>query len=79
MKILIEKKMKKAFKGKKKSCKQEPYIIEKMEVYRSKKSTKSLDDSIASCNSDDGWGLGLKRIYMLKNNIIEKKSSFFYE
>ena len=48
----IEKKLKKAYKGKRK-CKQELHTFEKMEVSGSEESYQSLDDSNASSKSDD--------------------------
>ena len=52
MNILIEKKLKKAFKGRKKR-KQEPRTFEKTEVSGSEDSDQSLDDSDASSKSND--------------------------
>ena len=50
--VLIKKKLKKAFKGRKK-CKQELRAFEKMEVSRSEASDQSLNNSDASKKSDD--------------------------
>ena len=52
MNVLIEKKLKKSFKGRK-NCKQELRTFEKMEVSGSEESDQSLDDSDASSKSDD--------------------------
>ena len=50
--VLIEKKLKKAFKGRKKH-KQELHTFEKMEVSGSEEPEQSLDDSNASSKKDD--------------------------
>ena len=52
MNVLIEKKLKKAFKGKKK-LKQELRTFEKMVISGSEESNQSLDDSDAPNKSDD--------------------------
>ena len=52
MNVLIEKKLKKPFKGRKKR-KQELRTFKKMEVSGSEESGQSLDDSDTSSNSDD--------------------------
>ena len=50
--MLIEKKLKKAFKGRKKST-QELHTFEKMDVSESEESNQSVDDGNASSKSDD--------------------------
>ena len=50
--VLIEKKIKKAFKGRKKR-KQELRTFEKMDVAGSEESNQSLDDSDACSKNDD--------------------------
>ena len=52
MNVLIEKKLKKAFKGRKKP-KKELRTFKKMEVSGSEESDQTLDDSDASSKSDD--------------------------
>ena len=54
--VLVEKMLKKAFKGRKK-CKQELRTFEKMDVSRSEESGQSHDNSNASSNIDDSWRL----------------------
>ena len=51
--VLIEKKLKKAFKGRKKRSKQELRTFEKMEVSESEESDQFRDDIDASSKSDD--------------------------
>ena len=62
-KVLIEKKLKKAFTGRKKS-KQELRTFEKIEVPGSEESDQSLNDSDASSKSDDSWSLGSNESYL---------------
>ena len=50
--LLIEKKLKKAFNGRKK-CKHELHTFEKIEVSGSEESNQSLDNSNVSSKSDD--------------------------
>ena len=54
--VLIERKLKKAFKGRKKP-KQELRTFEKMEVSGSEDSNQFLDNSDTSSKSDDSWSL----------------------
>ena len=68
----IEKKLKKAFKGRKKH-KQELRTFEKMEVSGSEDSNPSLDDSNASVKSDDSWSLGSNKNYL--DNIKHSKKN----
>ena len=62
MNVLIENKLKKVFKGRKK-CKQELRTFEKMEVSGSEESDQSLDNSDSSSKSDDSWSLGSNESY----------------
>ena len=73
MNVLVEKKLKKAFKGKKKR-KQELRTFEKMEVSGSEDSDQSLDDSDASSEIDDSWSLGSNKGYL--DNIKHSRKIF---
>ena len=66
MNVLIEKKLKKAFKRRKKG-KQELRTFEKIEVSGSEDSDQFLGDSDASSKNDDSWSLGSNESYL--NNI----------
>ena len=55
--MLIDKKLKKAFKGRKK-CKQELCTLEKIEVSGSEETDQSLDNSNVFFKSDDSLSLG---------------------
>ena len=68
--VLIEKKLKNFFKGRKKR-KQELFTFEKMKDSGSEESNQSLKDSDTSSKSDDSWTLGSNKSYL--DNIEQSK------
>ena len=52
MDVFTEKKIKKGFKGKDTSHKQDIYTFENMDISKSEESIQSLDDSIVSSNNN---------------------------
>ena len=63
MSVLIKKKLKETFKGRKKR-KQELHTFEKLEVSGSEESDQSLDNSDASSKSNDSQSLGSNKDYL---------------